>query len=797
MRIPRTYWLTYLFYLLAAAIITWPAVTTLSSAFMGSSTSDAYEMARHIWWFKYALQTGQPLFFQTNLGYPDGISGVTLWANPLQFFPAWVFAFVMPVSSAYNITILLTMGLNGWAMWWLARDLLKRRDHVPLLAGLIFMSFPVFQGHLFDGHAGLMVMWPAPLYLYALFKLTETPSRRFFWLAVIFFWLSPSGHMLQTIYVLLPVTALFLVGRLFLRDWAGARRVLGVALIGGVGLLLFLLPVIGETLQTESYTEAGGHIRYSADMLALISPSFQHPLFGSIVEYPRQVLGSNLAEGSSYIGIIVGILSLIGIFTKRASRWWLALGLAAWILSLGPLLKIGDSPVIAQISGYESVIPLPWALFHDLPGFNLARTPGRFNFTLALAVAMLAAYGAASLWRADSGRNLRRYALTGLVMAGILWEYQFFWPMPTLPADVPQAVIDLRERDDVRAVFSLPWTHLLAAKDALYLQTWHEKPLIAGQVSRQTPVNPAKLALLQETLDPLLLTEAGADVVMLHKNRAAESGELNLLNERAKSRLGLPFYEDEQLALFNVPEAAADVEFYAQQMPPEAIFSEANRYFYTAYAGWIDFSSIIEAQNRHAELRLNGRLIHRWQVDGVADFRLPLPVNSGGYHTLTLTLNPPCPVIVNPLLSCQGITLNPPDFEIVTRGVLYAPVTFSEGVELAAAHLPSDVDHMLDVRLWWRFSAPRHDLERRFVHLLDRNGRLAAQNDVGLGIFAADQDWVEVIMIDTSGLAAGTYRVVTGWYALPDLVRYPILTQVPGAPDGAVELGFVTIQRGE
>ncbi|HEX2907885.1 MAG TPA: hypothetical protein VHO69_13535, partial [Phototrophicaceae bacterium] len=138
-----------------------------------------------------------------------------------------------------------------------------------------------------------------------------------------------------------------------------------------------------------------------------------------------------------------------------------------------------------------------------------------------------------------------------LVSALVLWEYQLFWTgMPTIPAAIPSAVTDLAARADVRAVLDVPWEHLLAAKDGLYLQTGHQKPLLAGQITRRTPVNPAKLAVLQAMLDPALLDAAGVDVIILHKEW--DEGKLEPF---LREHLGQPTYEDARLALFDVPEA--------------------------------------------------------------------------------------------------------------------------------------------------------------------------------------------------------------------------------------------------
>src|SRR6185369_6001446 len=65
-----------------------------------------------------------------------------------------------------------------------------------------------------------------------------------------------------------------------------------------------------------------------------------------------------------------------------------------------------------------------------------------------------------------------------IAIALILFEYQFYWPFPTVSAEIPQAVTALAERTDIRAVFDIPWDNLIEAKYAMYLQTAHQHPLI-------------------------------------------------------------------------------------------------------------------------------------------------------------------------------------------------------------------------------------------------------------------------------------------------------------------------------
>lgn len=544
-----------LYFIIALVIVGHPP-TALINNFIGSDTGDVYEMARNIWWFKYAIQHGEPLFYQTWLGYPDGINGIIFISVPLQYFPMWALAFVMPIAVAYNFTVLFWMALNGWAMMFLLRYLLNRDDSwIPsFIAGLVYMAFPLFQGHLAEGHAGLMVAWAAPLYIWALFRYTSTDNFSWRWLliSILFFYLSTTGHILQSIYVLIPVTGTFLLGKLWLRDWQAVRRILGMGLLASIVLLGALAPAILDATGETSYASTGGYSRYSADLLAIISPSFFNPLFDTILPYTRTVLGTNLGEGMAYIGIVAGTLAMIGLVTNKASRWWFLLGSIAWLFSLGPVLKILNEPVL--IAG--NPIPLPFALLQNLPGFSLARTPARFNFALAIALAVMVAYGMVWIWQQRTDK--RRYGLALVLSFTILVEYQSFWAQPLRTATVPQEIINLRDDESIDAIFNIPYQHALSAKDALFLQTGHEQPLIAGQITRTTPVNPAMLAMLQGTLDPILLNQVHADIVILHRARASEIGELEILESRANEQLGAPIYQDEQIAIYRVPQSDTD-----------------------------------------------------------------------------------------------------------------------------------------------------------------------------------------------------------------------------------------------
>ena len=617
-RNPRHHFFAALAYLLVACYLIAPVLGSLSTRYVGGSSGDVYEMARHIWWYKNALENGADVFYQSLLAYPNGFVSAALWANPLQFFPMWLFAFFMPLALAYNLGILLTLTLNGWAMYFFARQAFSRGHPIPaLIAGLIYQVFPIFQGHLYAGHAGLLVQWPVPVLLYCLFNYVRVGGWRIFLPTLLFFVLAAMGHSLQTIYLLIPLSGLFLIVRLYRRDFVGATRLLLVAGIGLVLILLFLLPIVSRTLAISQYAEAGGHVRYSIDLLGAVSPSFENPFWRDIAGHSSRVIGVNLGEGASYIGVVGGLLALIGLVFRRATRWWMLVAAASWILALGPVLKVYDQALTVSVAGYAAVIPLPFAFLMNLPLVELARTPGRFMFLFAVAFSIMAGYGMSVLWSSDLFQKRRvvvQYGMTLALAFLIFHDYQFFETFPNVPAEIPSAIADLKDRKDIEAVFNLPADDLQAAKEAMHLQTAHAKPLIAGQDTRVTPVEPALLTLLS-TMRPSLLAEAGADVVILNKARARETGEFGILYGGARANLGLPLFEDDRYAVFEVrPSTSRTVGDWVDSVQFDG--QSHLIYIYKDQPGWMQFRATLEAENRRVQLFLNGMPLQRYNIVG-------------------------------------------------------------------------------------------------------------------------------------------------------------------------------------
>lgn len=660
-------------YALLAVVVTYPLVTVLTSRFAGHPFSDSYELARHNWWLAHALRTGQPLFDAPLLAYPDGLDGALLWAYPLQSWPAGLLALVMPLPAAFNLSLLLRLALNSWAVWLLARHL-TGDAFAALVAGAVFITYPTFQAHLAAGHTGLLALWPFALYAYALLRLRATGARRWIFAGAILFAMSAWGSTQMLIFTTAPLTVAIAFTLLVERNLQGLARLVTVAFSGGLLALVFALPLLLDTLREPGWLRLQtGVVDYSADLLAIFAPSYQHPLTGDNPISAR-ILGRDPFESTAYVGVVAAALALVGVWKQRAARWWLGLAFVAWVFSLGPLLRVGGEPLRLMVDGYDTGFVLPWAALYDLPLVNITRAPGRFHFLVGFCVALAAGFGVQALrtWLPRRWHLVAALAFVGL----ITFDAQFWWradsPVPDLPTVegvVPAPITALAAHDDVRAVLDLPWAHPLAAKQGLWLQTGHQRPLIAGHMARQTPVDPAKLTLLEATLEPALLRETGVDVVIVHREWDDADGELEA---RARRQLGGPVYEDARLAVFRVPPTETATTFTATTftaLPAHDadLRDEHWTYVYTPAAAAADLTAMLDGTDRVVTVLLDEQPVETFLVTGVMPLDLRLTLTPG-FHRITLTVDPPCPSVTAKTLNCRHVMVSGLAVREVTGG---------------------------------------------------------------------------------------------------------------------------------
>lgn len=846
--------LPLLVYTVAALIVTWPLARHLDTRAAGAGYGDSYEVTRHIWWAREALLDGHNPFDQRALVYPDGFMSWVQWSHPLQYLPGAALALAVSPLASFNLALIGTLALNGMAAYWLGRALTRGATLAALLGGLVFLAFPTVQGHLSVGHLGIVSLYPLPLVVLCLWRVVREDAgwRTVAW-GALWFALAALAYVSQLVYVLLPLVVLFAVGealtgpqRFWRRGVPLARqpwiRVAAMVALGGVLLIPFYAPLLTDAGRREMRdVHEPGRITYSADLLAVASPSPFGPLddLRLVPGYARDVLGTNSAEGSAYLGVIAGILALVAL-RQRSTRVWLWVALGAWLLSLGPLLKWRDTPLTLSIEDIETHIALPWAAFQHLPLLDTTRAPGRFNLVTGLAISALVSVGAAHALARPRQVSVR-IAAAVLLGAIVLVEYQLFAPFATDDAAQPAYFSDLAEVEGVRAVLNVPANHNLAAKYALYQQTLHHKPLIAGHALRRTIQDPALLAVLDRALlggaddvlppipaetAPALLSEAGADRVVLHKQFVPDAGAALA---RLREVLGEPEFEDARYAAFVVPPIARPAEYDLLFAASEdgwsapldlGVFTGA---FLADSGAWFFYTPrdlygelVIPAQSyavpRQIAVRLDGNLIAGvWAAE--SEVRVPL-WTAPGYHTLTFEAVGDCtayPFTVTCLAGRACAALDPP---LCVSAALGAPawepfastptpldVPLDHGVRLRAYDVQLlDDPRAVRVRLFWDAKDALPESYALFVHVADPDSAAPfAQTTEYPALLTTGWDggawWVSDVVIPLdAGIPAGEYAINAGWFDPLSGKRLGVQGSRPWADAEIVALTTIVVQ---
>ena len=490
-------------YTLVSLAATWPLIMHLRGWVPG--LGDWGQNLWALWWTRRSLLVlAQHPFFTNYLFYPEG---VTLLFHPLDVSDGLL---ALPVYGAfggdiaYNLIILLSFILGGWGAYLLALYLTGQRGP-SFVAGLVFVLSPYHFLRIDLGHLNLSTLQWLPFYALFLLKFVQEGSRRSAALAV-FFWVFTALHSwYYVVYCgLLSIAILFWPGRRVnesgpwppvrphssapVRFFTRLRRVSSVL----AAALLLLIPLLAPMFWLlNSTTLVGAHnpVRHSVDGLSFWvagPPSTWATWFEPVwIAYAAQ----NREPGASaYLGYSVLSLSLVGLISRRRRRqtgWWFVVGLGFTLLALGPRL---------QIAGQIFEIPLPYQFLAELiPAFSLTGIPGRFVVMTSLALAMLTAYGLATLIRvsqrlAESVKSqapftmlprLRPDLLCWLAGALIGLEY-LAAPLRLSPTEAADFYRVMAADSESYAVLDIKWD----ANFLMHAQTVHGKPLIGGWLAR-------------------------------------------------------------------------------------------------------------------------------------------------------------------------------------------------------------------------------------------------------------------------------------------------------------------------
>jgi hypothetical protein len=540
-------------YVLLTLAMTAPLIARLGTHLVGFG-DDAWMHYWNNWWVQRVLTEGGSVYTTNLLFYPQSVSLVTHnfgWTNVALWL---VVEPAVGGIAAYNLVHLANITLCACAMFLLARHLLESRGPA-FVAGLVYGFWPY---RLSDSvHPNMVAQQWLPLALLSVILLLRREGRvRHALAAGVLLALTGLSRWQMLLPAGIAVGLVLLFTLLERERWP--RQAIGrlalAALVAAVLVAIPLYPLLREAITAESYPSLllDQEATAQTDLLAYLVPSLRHPLaplFGKLA-YARSPVRLPYSPFLGYA--VLGLVVLAVVWRWHAVGPWAALALVAFLLSLGPVLRLNDQLYPA--------VPMPYRLVGWLAPFRWMRAPHRFNALLAVPVAVLAGYGAAAL--RDRLARRRPTALLAVLSALVLFDYLNL-PMMTVPARVPSFYLTLAQEPGEFAIVGLPGDRQ-STEPYMYYQTVHGRPLLVGHISRlpanalafvssvplldgvyETGTIDTDLPDLSRQLSPL--SDAGFRYIILHKSLASPAE----LAEWRSYLLVAPRYEDDEVAVYS------------------------------------------------------------------------------------------------------------------------------------------------------------------------------------------------------------------------------------------------------
>ena len=794
-----------------ALLITWPLAANLSTTLPGAS-GDTLLHYWNGWATKQAMIAGQSPFFTKLIFYPGGVSLITHNMAWFQILPWLLLERFIDGITAYNLTLLFSLTLCGGAAFLLVYKLTKDIK-ASFLAGLIYMAWPFRLSQL--DHPNLLATQWIPIFMFFLLNTLERGRWRDVLLTAVSLALIGYGRW----QLLIPATIMALIMVLFQwrKWWPKSERSrlirLGVSAVLATILLLppayFLLQEQQNDPDAADIFRGGEETIMQSDLLAYMTPSNLHFLLRDItapiydkyyaVRFPSR-------RYAPYIGLTTLLLAILAMIKRRRESFpWLIMGLVMILLAMGPLLRV---------NGVEyAKFPMLYRILEPLQIIRLMREPDRFNMFLALPAAVLGGYGTSVILSRLRVKWIAVGVTIGLAVL-VLVEYLVI-PVPLLKTPEPSPFFQsLATESGSFAVLNLPFDSL-KAKDYMFEQVTHQRPLVQGNLSRIPPGayktierNPWLSTLMHTVeMDPAYLDVGGqlaqlaADDIrylIMHKDLVG----IDRIQHWQRYLLTEPYYEDNKIIVYRTePQINQDFSLQDELIPGLGVIRTIinsgcmlTGQTLEVDVGWGSSKAIFEDYAAELSLIDSKGVVQLKQAfpvsDGFPSSQWPVQALFWGYYKLQIPEDFP-PGSYDLVLNLQeaeaGTLLGEPQKVggiVIQRDVcqidpiddaLTVNAMFGDRLHLLAYEI--EQDNHLDLRLHWQANQRMDNDFKIFVHVFDLTTAVpVAQYDAmphknayptrfwGLEEIVEDQIRISLADVPAGsyGLAVGVYDPITG-----------------------------------
>ncbi len=459
--------------ILATLAFTWPLAVSLGGPL---SLGDG---ALNLWilrWDIHALLTPETPLFAANIFHPVdnslAFSENLLGTMPVAL-PVWFIT--RDAAVAYNVVLLSGFLLSAFGAYLLAHRLTANAA-ASLAAGLIYSFCSYKLSHIWWLQL-TQSQWIPWCLLFVHRYLDERRLRDAVAASLFFVWQVACcmyyGLFLATALGVAAVYYTAAAPRRYLR-----RETLVHAAVCAGLIAVLLTPLVRPYLEakkrydverTPAQVEAG-----AANLTDYLRPHRSNRLWAGFAEYLPAV--PKPWEKALFVGLapLLGLACLVlgwrRVKARHHALFYLLLALVMILLSTGPEIRLGS----------VGLVPGPYRLLADLPGFHGIRVTARMAVVVMLGLALASACGIAAVGE-GRGRALQ-IAFLCLAVADP-WSAPID-VAPNRPFD-PQAAVPpvyawLARQPGTTAIVELPMTDVWDESRYMFYSTFHWKPLVNG-----------------------------------------------------------------------------------------------------------------------------------------------------------------------------------------------------------------------------------------------------------------------------------------------------------------------------
>ena len=239
-----------------------------------------------------------------------------------------------------------------------------------------------------------------------------------------------------------------------------------------MALLVYLYFMLGSAQRPAIHTDdvpINVAVYWSLDLVHLLCPAWL------LDQLPHAIASnSEFRLHPGWLVMALGVWGAIGAIRRRTNGFLLLCAGVFFLISLGPLVKLGNAPLIV----FGVPVYSPTMLYAFLPMVSSMRVFTRFSYIGFTILSLFAATKIETILQRFPAPSAR-YCLWGVALALALLEGG--WRFPTIEQYTPPAFV---HENRTGAIQEFPYTPTKLSGLHLYHQTFHHQPIAIAEFSR-------------------------------------------------------------------------------------------------------------------------------------------------------------------------------------------------------------------------------------------------------------------------------------------------------------------------